>query len=229
MLKVRKANERGHVKHSWLDSYHTFSFGSYFDPENMGFKNLRVINDDIIDEGMGFATHPHRDMEIITFMIDGTVEHKDSMGNIKQVQAGEIQVMSAGSGIQHSEYNPSKDEKTRLYQIWIEPKHKGVEPSYSQVSYQERKKPNELTLLVSGNGEENSLPINQDAKIYLGHLDESNSIELNPSRPMWIQMITGTLAVNGEVLGDADGLAIENEEKLEMVGNSKSEFLVFEL
>lgn len=229
-MQVRRAKDRGYAKFSWLESYHTFSFASYFDPEFLGFKSLRVINEDTVDPEMGFATHSHQDMEIITFMLEGSIEHKDSMGNISQIKEGEIQVMSAGSGVQHSEYNPSKVEKCRLYQIWIKPDRLGIGPSYSQTSFLDKKVRNGLTLLVSNTGEDNSLRINQNAKIYLANLSLGNSIEyiLDKDRGVWIQVIKGSLNLNGKTLMEHDGVSILDENiKLEAL--EESEFILFDL
>lgn len=230
MYFIRKANERGFAKLSWLESYHTFSFASYYDSNFMGFKSLRVINDDIIQEGMGFATHPHKDMEIITIMLEGAIEHKDSLGNITQIHAGEIQVMSTGSGVEHSEYNPNMLEKCRLYQIWIIPRHKGLTPCYSQLNYKNQIKENYLTLLASGSDQAGSLKINQDAKLYLGLVtsEEKLKYHLENGRGVWIQMIKGKILVNGNELLENDAIAVENES-IEILGKDKSEFILFDL
>ncbi len=231
MKALRKSNERGHLNFGWLDARHSFSFGSYFDPKYMGFSVLRVINDDVIDEGMGFGTHPHKDMEIITFIKKGTLKHEDTLGNSSVIRPGEIQIMSAGSGIQHSEFNPDPKEKTHSYQIWIMPNENGVPPRYDQFNYEDRKLSNGLTLLVSPEGGEGIASIHADARLSLGSYSEGHKdeIALDSKRSYWLQMIEGELTIDGQVYESGDGLAIKDEKKLGLVSSQKSEFLFFDL
>ena len=206
---VRKANERGNVKFNWLDAYHTFSFGSYYDPAHMGFESLRVINEDFIDKGMGFDTHPHKNMEIITFMLKGQLAHKDSMGNISTIEPGEIQVMSAGTGVFHSEFNPSETNPTHSYQIWIQPNKFNVEPRYEQFSYLDKARKNQFTKLLSPNGCDDSVMIYQDVNLWYGDFEQGQ--ELNVEGKGWLQVLEGQLEANGEVIETSDGLAFKNE------------------
>lgn len=231
MKLVRKSGDRGHLNFGWLDARHTFSFGSYFDPKFMGFSSLRVINDDVIDEGMGFDTHPHRDMEIITFIKKGSLKHEDTLGNSSIIRPGDIQIMSAGTGIQHSEFNPDPNEKTYSLQIWIMPDEKGVAPRYDQYSYLDRKKENGLTLLVSPEGGEGVASIHTDARLSIGSYDEGakGQIKLDPKRSYWVQALEGELELGGEKITEGDGMAIKEEESLDLVSSQKSEFLFFDL
>src|SRR5213593_453976 len=173
MMKIRKSEDRGHANHGWLDTYHTFSFAGYYDPEHMGFRSLRVINDDTVAPGAGFGTHPHRDMEIITYVLSGALQHKDSMGNGRVIRPGEVQYMAAGTGVQHSEFNPSKDEAAHFLQIWILPERRGIKPRYAEKSLVNARK-GRLNLVVSKAGREGSLAINQDADLYVAKLDVGN-------------------------------------------------------
>ena len=175
MMKIRKANERGHAEHGWLDTYHTFSFADYYDPQWMGFRSLRVINDDLVMPGGGFGTHPHRDMEIITYILSGALEHKDSMGNGRVIRTGDVQYMAAGTGAQHSEFNPSKDEAVHLLQIWIQPDAKGVKPRYAEKSMA-KASAGKLHLVTSKTGRDGSIAINQDADLWLAKLDAGNGV-----------------------------------------------------
>ncbi|MBC77150.1 MAG: quercetin 2,3-dioxygenase [Halobacteriovoraceae bacterium] len=231
MIYHRKAEERGKVNLGWLQGSHTFSFGHYYDPKHMGFKNLRVINDDNIAGGRGFDTHPHKDMEIITFVTDGVLEHKDTLGSHALIRPGEIQIMSAGSGIFHSEYNHLKDESTKLFQIWIEPNKLGVAPRYEQYDYMPRKVRNGLTLLVSPQGGENIASIYADAKLSLGHYEGGKEIhlDLDSQKSYWLQMVSGSAVFNEAKLGRGDGLAIQEEDGLFLSVEAESEFLLFEL
>src|ERR1051325_5678172 len=201
MLKIRRANERGHANHGWLDTYHTFSFASYYDPQWMGFSSLRVINDDLVMPGMGFGTHPHRDMEIITYILSGQLEHKDSMGNGRLIGPGEVQYMAAGTGVRHSEFNPSKDEAVHLLQIWIEPDRKGVAPRYAERSMKEAA-PGKLNLITSKTGRDGSIGIHQDADVLLAKLGPGNSLahKLAPGRHAWLHAAEGEISVNGRTL-----------------------------
>ncbi len=228
MKTVRKANERGKANFGWLDANYTFSFASYFDPKWMGFRSLRVINDDIIDEGMGFDTHPHRDMEIISFIIDGAMEHKDTLGNHSVIRPGEIQIMSAGTGILHSEYNPDKEHKTHSLQIWVEPNVKGISPRYDHYKFD--KKDNDFTILVSPTGGKNIAKIHQDMTLSLGsfHKQDKN-IELNESKHYWVHIFKGSALFGEEKLEAGDGLGLSEEGHLKISESENLEFLLFEL
>lgn len=229
----RSADERGRADHGWLQARFTFSFSGYFDPDHMGFQSLRVMNNDTIQPGGGFPTHPHSDMEIFTYVIEGQLEHRDSMGNGAVLTPGNLQYMSAGSGIQHSEFNPSKTEKTHLYQIWLQPKEAGGEPRYMEKPLADIANPNNLTLLYSGNGRDGSTSIRQDAEISFGQAEEGTALVAPGSESMphaWVQVISGDVSVLGESLGTADGLAIENApDAFEIVASSDSKFLLFRL
>src|SRR5213083_70901 len=189
MMKIRKANERGHAEHGWLDTYHTFSFADYYDPQWMGFRSLRVINDDLVMPGMGFGTHPHHEMEIITYILRGALEHKDSMGNGRVIRAGEVQYMAAGTGVQHSEFNPSKDQAVHLLQIWIQPDRKGVTPRYAEKSLKDAPA-GTLQLVTSKTVRDGSIAIHQDTDLWLAKLDAGNHIthELAKGRHAWIHL-----------------------------------------
>lgn len=229
-MYIRKASERGRVDIGWLKSSHTFSFGHYFDPSFVGYATLRVINDDYVEAGMGFETHPHKDMEIITFIKEGALEHKDSMGNHSVIRPGEIQIMSAGSGVLHSEFNHYKDKPTTFYQIWIHTKTPGIKPAYQQKNYLDFKKENDLTLLASEDGKEDSVQINQDARIHLASFDQDKkgSLTLEVERPVWIQMVSGRIEVEGQTIETGDGASFKQKE-IQWDALEKSEFLVFEL
>jgi len=231
MLKIRNADERGHLNFGWLDAKHTFSFGSYHDPAHMGFRSLRVINNDLISGGGGFDTHPHKDMEIMTFILEGSLEHRDTMGNHSIIKPGEIQIMSAGSGVFHSEHNPSETESTKLYQIWITPNKKGVEPRYEQFSYLDRVKENDFIDLVTPEGGERIPMIYQDAIIKLGSFkkDKSSVLKLNDKKGYWIQVLKGSFKVNNESIKAEDGLSIENLGELRIQSVESGEVLLFEL
>lgn len=230
MKTIRRANERGHAQHGWLDTYHTFSFADYYDPEWMGFRALRVINDDLVMPGMGFGTHPHRDMEIITYVLSGALEHKDSMGNGRVIRPGEVQYMAAGTGVQHSEFNPSKDEATHLLQIWILPDRKGVKPRYAEKSYADAEK-GRLHLVVSKAGRDGSLPIHQDAELYLAKLEKGNEVShaLNPGRHAWVHVAGGEVKLNGDLLKAGDAAAISDEAQLRLVAVKPAQVLLFDL
>ena len=209
MIYLRKANERGHANHGWLDSWHTFSFANYYDPNFMGFSALRVINDDVIEAGQGFGTHPHKDMEILTYVLEGTVEHQDSMGNKEQVPAGEFQIMSAGTGIRHSEYNPSSTERLHLYQIWIMPEENGITPRYEQRRFDAVQG---KQLVLSPDARDGSLKVYQDME-----------------RRVWIQVVKGNVTINGVKASTSDGLAIWDEQAISIHADSDSEVLLFDL
>ena len=226
-MTLRKASERGTIEIDWLKAQHSFSFGSYFDPNWMGFRSLRVINDDFIQPTGGFPTHPHRDMEIITFIIDGAMEHKDTLGSHSQILPGEIQIMSAGTGIQHSEYNPSSKELTRSLQIWIEPSQTGVKPRYEQYKYKLVK--NELCKIVTPSGGENIAKVYQDMQLSVAEFTEPKSIDLNESRYYWVQAFGGSATLNGYKINDGDGFAIEKEKTLNFEHTQNFKFLLFDL
>ena len=231
MMQVMRADERGKTKIGWLDSKHTFSFGSYYNPNAMGFSALRVINDDRVAPGMGFGTHPHRDMEIISYVVEGQLEHKDSMGTGSVIEPGDVQIMSASTGVTHSEFNPSSENPVRFLQIWIPPAEQGIKPQYNQKRFGWDERRGKLRVLVSPEGEEDSLPIHQDARILGGLFDdgEETTFELDPKRNAWVQVVRGKLEVNGVELSEGDGLAIAEESSLELKGIEDSEILVFDL
>ena len=232
MIQIRPAKERGHANHGWLDTYHTFSFSDYFDPKNMGFRSLRVINEDRVSGGYGFPTHPHQDMEIITYVLEGSLEHKDSMGTGSTIRPGEIQKMSAGTGIRHSEFNPSKTEAVHLLQIWILPEKKGLKPMYEQKAIPAEEKKGKLRLVGSPEGGDGKVTIYQDAKLYATELTPGDSVqhELESGRYAWVQVARGKISLNGKTLQAGDGAAVTNEQKLELAGvGDKSEVLLFDL
>jgi hypothetical protein len=231
MIKIRKANERGHFDFGWLNTYHTFSFGDYLDPQNMSFRSLRVINEDFVQPNAGFPTHGHRDMEIVTYILRGGLEHKDSMGNGSVIYPGEVQRMSAGTGVMHSEYNPSKDETVHLLQIWILPEKKGIEPGYEQKFFSDEEKRGRLRLIASRDGSDGSVTIHQNAKIYSTLLDASQAVthKLEQGRHAWIQVARGSVEANGVTLDQSDGAAISDETELKIVGKEAAEVLLFDL
>lgn len=230
MRMIRKANERGHAEHGWLDTYHTFSFADYYDPNWMGFRSLRVINDDLVMPGMGFGTHQHRDMEIITYVLSGALEHKDSMGNGRIIRPGEVQYMAAGTGIQHSEFNPSKDEAVHLLQIWIVPERRGLKPRYAEKSLATAPK-GQFNLVVSQSGREGSLGINQDADLYVARLEAGNeaSHHLKSARHAWVHVAEGEVKFNGDTLKTGDALALSDEPGVKLVATKPSQVLLFDL
>lgn len=229
MIEIRKATERGHFNHGWLDTYHTFSFGEYYDTRYMNFSCLRVINEDKIQEGGGFPPHPHRDMEIITYVISGELAHKDSMGNQRSILPGEFQRMSAGTGVVHSEFN-NFNGTTHLLQVWITPDRSSYVPSYEQKRFVGENKSDFLTLVVSPLGERNSLKINQNVKLFLGTLtSEVKTYALQSNRSAWLQVVKGNLELNNLPLSAGDGAGIRNEVILNFKTNSFCEFLLFDL
>lgn len=230
MMTLRKANERGHADHGWLDSYHTFSFAGYYDPAHMGFRSLRVINDDKVAPGAGFGQHPHRDMEIITYVLSGTLEHKDSMGNGRIIKPGEVQYMAAGTGVQHSEFNPSGKEPVHLLQIWIVPDRKGAKPNYAEKSFANAKT-GKFNLVMSKTGREGSIAINQDADLHLAKLQPGDAIthELRPGRHAWIHLAEGGLTVNGQRLESGDAVALSDEARVALAASKSSQVLLFDL
>jgi redox-sensitive bicupin YhaK (pirin superfamily) len=231
MIEIRRANERGHANHGWLDTYHTFSFASYRDPLHMGFRSLRVMNEDRVEPGQGFGTHGHQDMEIVTYVLEGALEHEDSMGNGEVLRPGEFQRMSAGTGITHSEFNPSKTEPVHFYQIWLLPERKKIVPSYEQKQFPEEERSNRLRLVASRDADEDSLLIHQDARVYLSRLDEGNHVThtLAPERHAWLQVLRGTVSLNEHDLDTSDGAAISGERNLNIVATHAAEVLLFDL
>ena len=230
MMKLRKANERGHADHGWLDTYHTFSFAGYYDPEHMGFRSLRVINDDTIAGGGGFGTHPHRDMEIITYVLNGALEHKDSMGNGRIIRPGEVQYMAAGTGIAHSEFNPSPTEPVHLLQIWIQPDRQGAKPRYAEKSLA-RAKTGLWHLVTSKSGRDGSIAINQDADLFLTKLNAGDSVEhkLSAGRHAWVHVAEGKVKLNGRALNAGDAAAVSEEERLKLMADKPAQVLLFDL
>jgi len=231
MIRIRKAAERGHFDHGWLDTYHTFSFADYFDPTQLGFRSLRVINDDRVQPGQGFGMHGHRDMEIVTYVLEGALEHRDSLGNGSVLRPGELQHMTAGTGVRHSEFNPSDKEWVHLYQIWLLPDQKGLEPSYEQKAFPEKERQGKLRLVASPTGEQGSLTIHQDARLYLSILKAGESVAhtLTPGRHAWLQVLRGQAALNGHALSAGDGVAVSQEEQLEIRGQNDAEIMLFDL
>jgi len=230
MMKIRKANERGHAEHGWLDTYHTFSFADYYDPQWMGFRSLRVINDDLVMPGQGFGTRPHRDMEIITYILNGALEHKDSMGNGRVIRQGEVQYMAAGTGVMHSEFNPAKDEAVHLLQIWIQPDHKGVAPRYAEKSFANTPA-GTLNLVTSKTGRDGSIAIHQDADLWLAKLDAGNRVshQLAPGRHAWVHVAEGEVSLNGKTLSGGDAAAVTDETALELSATKPAQVLLFDL
>lgn len=229
MYTVRRAKDRGHANHGWLDTYHTFSFADYYDPEQMGFGVLRVINEDTIDGGMGFATHGHRDMEIITYVTEGALEHKDTLGSNAVIRPGDVQRMSAGTGIRHSEFNHLKDGKTHLLQIWILPEKEGLAPGYGQKNFTDRIEKEGFALVASRDGRDGSIGLNQDVNLYAGKFKNGDSRMLETTRTAWVQVIKGDLRVNEIMLASGDGLGIEAVKAIRLQANSDVEFLYFDL
>ena len=231
MQTVRRAQERGHVNHGWLDSYHTFSFGSYYDSEHMGFSNLRVINDDTVAPGGGFSTHGHEDMEIISYVLEGGLEHKDSMGNGSVIRPGDVQRMSAGTGVTHSEYNHSSDEPVHFMQIWLLPNQTGVEPGYEQRCFPLEDRRGKVVLLVSPDGRNGSISSHQDALVYGTLLEDGQRLNhlLASDRKAYVHVAAGSADVNGQVLNAGDAMAIEDHGEIQLLGIHDSELLIFEL
>lgn len=228
MIYLRKAQDRGYAQHGWLESWHTFSFAGYHDPDFMGFSALRVINEDIIAPGQGFGTHPHKDMEILTYVLSGTVEHQDSMGNKEQIPAGEFQIMSAGTGVRHSEYNPSGTEPLHLYQIWIIPQTTGITPRYGQRRFADQQG---RQWVLTPDGREDSLTVWQDMTLSRWALVTGEQGILSPQagRNIWIQVVKGRLTINGQQVNTSDALAIRDEAELQITADSDAEILIFDL
>lgn len=231
MIQIRKSQERGYANHGWLKSFHSFSFANYYDPKFMGWGNLRVINEDRIDPGTGFGEHSHRDMEIISYVLSGELAHKDSMGNVKTIPPGDIQRMSAGTGVTHSEFNYSKDQTTHFLQIWIQPRFTGIQPGYDQKTIPTAEKNGKLRLLASPDGVENSITINADAKLYAGTFDgdQEATLVIDPNRKAYVHLIKGALSVNGNALSAGDAMMIANESAIHITHADQAEVLVFDL
>ncbi len=230
MMKVRKANERGHAQHGWLDSYHTFSFAAYYDPQWMGYRSLRVINDDLVMPGMGFGTHPHRDMEILTCVLSGALEHKDSMGNGRVIRAGDVQYLAAGTGVQHSEFNPAKDEPVHFLQIWIQPDRLGVTPRYGEKSFKDAAA-GTLHLVTSKTGRNGSIQIHQDADLWIAKLEAGQTVShfLAGDRHAWLHVAEGQMKMNGKTLSSGDGVAASGTSDLKLAATKPSQVLLFDL
>jgi redox-sensitive bicupin YhaK (pirin superfamily) len=231
MIEVRPAQRRGTSQFDWLFSRHTFSFGHYYDPQQIGFSDLRVINDDIVQAGKGFGTHPHRDMEIFTYVIDGSLEHKDSMGTGSVIKAGDVQIMSAGTGITHSEFNHSKTELVHFLQIWIVPDKKGVKPRYQQIHFSQAEKQGQLRLIISPEGDEGALSVYQDVRVYAGCFDEDEQAQLAlaDNRYAYVHVVRGSLTVAGAQLNEGDGARIRQESLIILKQAQNAEVLVFDL
>ena len=232
MLTIRRAGERGHFNHGWLDTYHTFSFSDYYDPAHMGFRALRVINEDRVRPGAGFETHGHRDMEIISYVLDGALEHKDSLGTGSVISPGDVQIMSAGTGIRHSEFNHSQTEPVHFLQIWVLPARQGLAPRYDQKAFPQSEKRGQLRLVGSPDGRAGSIVIHQDVELYDALLVGGNSAshELKTGRRGWVQVVRGAVDVNGEAASAGDGVAIAGERNLAITSHADdSEILVFDL
>ncbi|PKU26663.1 pirin family protein [Telmatospirillum siberiense] len=230
-ITLRPAAERGHANHGWLDTHHSFSFAHYHDPDHMGFRALRVINDDRIAPGTGFGTHGHHDMEIVTYVTEGVLEHRDSMGEHSIIRPGEVQRMSAGTGIRHSEYNGSRSETLKLLQIWLLPEKEGLPPGYEQKLFAEEEKHNRLRLIAAPDGREGALSIHQDVALYAAKLDGGSVLthSLDIGRGAWLQMVSGQVLLNDQPMRAGDGAAVEGEDLLTVKADQTSEFLLFDL
>jgi quercetin 2,3-dioxygenase len=231
MINIRKSNDRGRANHGWLDTHFTFSFADYFDPEHVQFRTLRVMNDDRVAGSGGFPMHPHRDMEIVTYVLEGALEHRDSLGNGSVIKPGDVQYMSAGSGVTHSEFNPSKTEPVHLYQIWMLPEKKGLKPAYDQKNFDEAEKRGKLRLVASPDGRDGSLKIRQDNELYATVLGAGDSVKhaLKPERYAYVQVARGSVKLNGQQLAEGDGAAISAEKSVELTGVKDAEVLLFDL
>ena len=232
-ITIRRSDERGHGSHGWLDSRHTFSFADYYDPRHMGFRSLRVINQDRVRGGHGFPMHPHRDMEIVSYVLEGRLEHEDTMGNKSIIGPGEVQVISGGTGFAHSEHNPSRREPVHFLQIWIVPARDklGLPPTYDEGRYGEDRRRNRLLLVSSGDGRDGSIAVRQDADMYVSQLDAEQTLAhaLRPGRGAWLHVATGSVTLNGQALGPGDGAAIEDERELQVSGVDTAELVLFDL
>ncbi|KHD87590.1 MAG: quercetin 2,3-dioxygenase [Bdellovibrio sp. ArHS] len=231
MFALRKSNERGFADHGWLKSRHTFSFADYYDPDHMGFRALRVINEDRIEGGTGFGMHGHRDMEIISYVVQGALEHKDSKGNVAVIKPGDVQRMSAGTGVMHSEYNKMPESDTHFFQIWILPDRPGTSFGYGQKSFADDLNTKDLVLVVSKEGREGSISINQDADLYISRMKKGKefAFPIRPSRHVWLQVIQGHLNINGHVLETGDAVKVSQEQSLQVSAQEDSEFMLFDL
>ena len=231
MITLRKAQDRGHAQHGWLDSWHTFSFGDYYDPKQMGFRALRVINEDRVDPGQGFPTHSHRDMEIVTYVLEGALQHKDSMGNGSVMKPGDVQRMTAGSGVGHSEFNASRSEPVHFLQIWILPERRNLDPGYEQKHFAKQDAQGKLRVVASRDGANGAVQVHQDVTLLAGHLaaDERTEYTLAPGRHAWLHVARGALNVNGQELSAGDALQVSEEAKLELCGVNDAEVLLFDL
>jgi redox-sensitive bicupin YhaK (pirin superfamily) len=231
MLTIRQSNQRGHFNHGWLNTYHTFSFDQYYDPRYMGFRSLRVINEDFVAPGRGFPRHGHRDMEIITYILEGALKHEDSMGNGSVIQPGDVQRMTAGTGVRHSELNASADEPVHLLQIWIIPNADNLKPSYEQKAFTVEERRNQLRLIASSNGRGDSVTVNQDVSLFASVLDAGESVEyaIDSKRYGWLQVARGAVEVNGEPARQGDGIVIVGESSLSVLAAEPSELLLFDL
>ncbi len=231
MIHVLEEAKRGKTNLGWLDSRHSFSFGEFHDPRQMGFGALRVINDDRVEPGMGFGTHPHRDMEIVSYVLEGAIAHKDSLGTGSTIVPGEVQRMTAGTGVLHSEFNPSRSDRLHFLQIWILPERTGLPPGYEQKRFSPEERAGRLRLVASRDGREGSVTVHQDVSLYAGTFGAQQSAELSlaPGRRAWVQVARGALAVNGVPLTEGDGAAVEDEQLLRLVASRPSEVLVFDL
>jgi len=231
MINIRKSGERGHANHGWLDTRFTFSFADYYDPDNVQFRTLRVMNDDRVAGGGGFPTHPHRDMEIVTYVLEGALAHRDSMGNGSTIRPGDVQYMSAGTGVAHSEFNASETEPVHLYQIWMFPDKTGYQPAYGQKNFSEDEKRGKLRLVVSPDGRGGSVKIRQDNELYATLLGPGESVkhQLKPERHAYVQVARGSVTLNGRPLEVGDGAAVSGEKALELIGVKDAEVLVFDL
>jgi redox-sensitive bicupin YhaK (pirin superfamily) len=231
MIRVRKSDERGHANYGWLNTRYTFSFAGYYDPDHVGFRTLRVLNDDVIDPGQGFGSHPHQDMEIITYVLEGALAHKDSTGGGSVIGPGDVQRMSAGTGIVHSEFNHSQTERVHLLQIWIDPDTMGIEPGYEQKTFTEDDKRGRLRLIASPDGGDASVTIRQDALLYASSLDEGEDVkyDIAPGRHAWIHVATGSIRLNGHRLNGGDGAAVSDEPNITLSGVHLGDVLLFDL
>ena len=231
MITIRRSTERGYADHGWLKSHHTFSFAGYHDPEHMNFRSLRVMNEDQVEPGRGFGTHGHSDMEIVSYVLEGELEHKDSMGNGEVLRPGEFQRITAGTGIKHSEFNPSSEYPTHFYQIWLLPERSGLEPGYEQKAFDAAERHNRLQLVASRDGEQDSLRIHQDAKIFLTDLSGGEDVryEIPAGRHAWVQMLRGTASVNGQQIDAGDAIAVSDETHLNLKSDQNAELMIFDL
>jgi len=231
MITIRKAEERGHFDFGWLNTYHSFSFGDYYDPKHTRFRTLRVINEDFVQPGHGFPTHGHRDMEIVTYILQGALEHRDSMGTGSIIRRGDAQRMSAGTGVTHSEANPSPDEPVHLLQIWIFPTEQNLQPEYEEKKFSDDEKRNRLRLIVSPDGSDGSVKIHQDARIFASLLDDGEEVvhSLDAGRSAWLQVAAGSVKLNDVALKQGDGAAVSHESQLRVTGEGPAEVLLFDL